>query len=71
MPALFHWLQQQGKITDREMYRVFNCGIGMVIIISNEHAEATMGALHSAGEIVWRIGTIRQCGKGEARTIVV
>ncbi len=71
MPALFHWLQQQGKITDREMYRVFNCGIGMVIIISNEHAEAAMGALHSAGEIVWRIGTIRQCGKGEARTIVV
>jgi len=71
MPALFHWLQQQGKITDREMYRVFNCGIGMVLIISNEHAEAAIGALHSAGEVVWRIGTIRQCGQGEARTIVV
>ncbi len=70
MPALFRWLQQHGKITDREMYRVFNCGIGMVLIVPNEHVEAAMGVLHSTGEVVWRIGTIRQCGKGEARTIV-
>ena len=69
-PPLFHWLQQQGKITDREMYRVFNCGIGMVLIISNKHVEAAMEVLRSAGEIVWRIGTIQQCGKGEARTMV-
>jgi phosphoribosylformylglycinamidine cyclo-ligase len=70
MPELFGWLQQQGKITDREMYRVFNCGIGMVLIISNEHVEAVMKALRNAGEVVWHIGTTRQRGEGEEQTFV-
>lgn len=70
MPELFSWLQQQGKIADREMYRVFNCGIGMVLIIANEHVEAVMKALRNAGEVVWHIGTTRQCGKGEKQTFV-
>lgn len=70
MPELFSWLQQQGKIADREMYRVFNCGIGMVLIIANEHVEAVMKALRNAGEVVWHIGTTRQCGEGEEQTFV-
>jgi phosphoribosylformylglycinamidine cyclo-ligase len=70
IPPLFHWLQQQGNITDHEMYRVFNCGIGIVLIISDKHVKAAMEILRSAGEVAWRIGTIQQCGKGEARTIV-
>ena len=70
MPELFGWLQQQGKITDREMYRVFNCGIGMVLIISNEHVEAVMKALRNAGEVVWHIGTTRKRGEGEEQTFV-
>ena len=57
MPELFNWLQQQGKIADLEMYRVFNCGIGMVLIISNEYVEAVMKTLRNAGEVVWHIGT--------------
>jgi phosphoribosylformylglycinamidine cyclo-ligase len=70
MPELFSWLQQQGKITDHEMYRVFNCGIGMVLIISNEHVEAVMKTLRNAGEIVWHIGTTRKRGEGEEQTFV-
>lgn len=70
MPELFSWLQQQGKITDHEMHRVFNCGIGMVLIISNEHVEAVMKALRNAGEIVWHIGTTRRRGEGEEQTFV-
>ena len=71
MPELFSWLQQQGKVTDREMYRVFNCGIGMVLIISNEHVEAVMKALRNAGEVVWHIGTTRQgVVKGKNRLLV-
>ncbi len=70
MPELFNWLQQQGKITDREMYRVFNCGIGMALIISNEYVEAVMKALRNAGEVVWHIGTTRQRGEGEEQTFV-
>jgi len=70
MPELFSWLQQQGRITDREMYRVFNCGIGMALIISNELVEAVIKALRNAGEVVWHIGTIRQRGEGEEQTFV-
>jgi phosphoribosylformylglycinamidine cyclo-ligase len=70
MPELFSWLQQQGKITDHEMYRVFNCGIGMALIISNEHVEAVMKVLRNAGEVVWHIGTTRQRGEGEEQTFI-
>ena len=70
MPPLFHWLQQQGNITDSEMYRVFNCGIGMVIIIAQEHIETATEILKSAGETVWQIGTIHSCDVGTTQTII-
>ncbi|MCX7183879.1 MAG: phosphoribosylformylglycinamidine cyclo-ligase [Nitrosospira sp.] len=70
MPPLFRWLQQQGNVTDSEMHRVFNCGIGMTLVIAPEHADAALQMLQSAGETVWRIGSIRQRGAGEAQTIV-
>ena len=70
MPELFGWLQQQGKITDCEMHRVFNCGIGMALIISNEHVEAVMKDLRNAGEVVWHIGTIQRRGEGEEQILV-
>ncbi|MDC0575368.1 phosphoribosylformylglycinamidine cyclo-ligase [Nitrosomonadaceae bacterium] len=70
MPELFNWLQQKGKITDCEMHRVFNCGIGMAIIISNEHVEAAMKELRNAGEVVWHIGTIQRRGEEEEQILV-
>ena len=70
MPPLFHWLQQQGNITDSEMHRVFNCGIGMVIIIAQEHIETATEILKSAGETVWQIGTIHSCDVGTTQTII-
>ena len=70
MPELFNWLQQKGKITDCEMHRVFNCGIGMAIIISNEHVEAAMKELRNAGEVVWHIGTIQRRGEGAEQILV-
>jgi len=70
MPELFGWLQQQGKITDCEMHRVFNCGIGMALIISNEHVEAVMKELRNSGEIVWHIGAIQRRGEGEEQILV-
>jgi phosphoribosylformylglycinamidine cyclo-ligase len=71
LPPLFSWLQQHGGVADAEMHRVFNCGIGMVVIVAQEHAQAAMGALSGAGEQVWRIGTVRERGEGEAQTVVV
>lgn len=71
MPPLFPWLQQQGAISDDEMHRVFNCGVGMVVIVAQENATAAIDTLRANGEAVSRIGTIRERRQGEAQTIVV
>ncbi|WP_333840987.1 phosphoribosylformylglycinamidine cyclo-ligase [Pelomicrobium sp.] len=63
MPRLFTWLKALGGITDQELYRVFNCGIGLVAVVEATDAQAAMELLEQAGETVWRIGEIRQrCG---------
>ena len=71
MPPLFKWLQQHGGVADAEMHRVFNCGIGMVVIVAPEIADAAMAQLNAAGESVLRIGTIRTRVGDEHQTIVV
>ena len=69
-PPLFTWLKEQGNIAEREMYRVFNCGIGMVAIVSAEEAAAAETLLAKAGETVWRIGTVqRRRGNGPQAVI--
>jgi phosphoribosylformylglycinamidine cyclo-ligase len=70
MPPFFRWLQQQGNVLDSEMHRVFNCGIGMALIMAPEFADNAMKLLESAGETVWRIGIIRQRAADEAQTII-
>ncbi|MGH8685218.1 MAG: phosphoribosylformylglycinamidine cyclo-ligase [Nitrosospira sp.] len=70
MPPLFRWLQQQGNVSDGEMHRVFNCGIGMALIMAPELADTAIQLLKSAGETVWRIGIIRQRYANEAQTII-
>lgn len=59
-PLLFEWLQKQGQVSDDEMLRVFNCGIGMVVIVAANQAETAIQSLREAGEKVYRIGEIRQ-----------
>jgi phosphoribosylformylglycinamidine cyclo-ligase len=71
MPPLFQWLQQHGGVADQEMHRVFNCGIGMTVIVSKENADAAMAQLQAAGETVYRIGDIRAREEGQAQTVVV
>lgn len=71
LPRLFQWLQMQGNITDDEMYRTFNCGIGMVVIVSAENADVATKLLQAEGEQVWTIGRVRRQEAGEAPTIVV
>lgn len=70
MPPLFGWLQEQGGITDAEMHRTFNCGIGMVVIVAAEHAEAAVRQLTDTGEMVYRIGKIDKRGDDEAQTVI-
>jgi phosphoribosylformylglycinamidine cyclo-ligase len=71
MPPLFSWLQQHGGVADAEMHRVFNCGIGMAVIVSAANADAAMAQLKAAGETVFRIGEIRERQGDEAQTIVL
>ncbi|THC42919.1 phosphoribosylformylglycinamidine cyclo-ligase [Massilia sp. Mn16-1_5] len=71
MPPLFQWLQQHGGVADAEMHRVFNCGIGMTVIVSKENADAAMAQLRAAGETVYRIGEIRAREEGQAQTVVL
>ena len=71
MPPLFTWLQAQGNVAEDEMYRTFNCGIGMVVIVAKEYADAAESLLTEAGETVSVIGHIREQQAGEAPTVVV
>ena len=70
MPPLFGWLRKEGNISDAEMHRVFNCGIGMVAIVSPGEAAAAEALLREAGETVWRVGSIRRRhGSGPQTTV--
>ena len=53
------------------MHRVFNCGIGMVVIVAATDADAALAELTAAGETVHRIGKIRARQGDEAQTVVV
>ena len=68
LPPVFEWLQNNGNIEMNEMYRTFNCGIGMAVIVAEEDAENTIKAFNAAGEKAWRLGTIAQ-SSGEANVI--
>ena len=70
LPPLFQWLQKEGNVAMQEMYRVFNCGIGMVVVVSAENADVAAARLEAAGETVYRIGRIDARSDGEAQTIV-
>lgn len=69
-PKLFDWLREQGNVAAQEMFRTFNCGIGMVVIVSKADADEAIKQLQAAGETVWAIGHIRARQGDEAQTQV-
>ena len=71
MPPVFGWLQREGAIADTEMHRVFNCGIGMVLVVDAARADEAIGLLAAAGERASRIGEIVARPAGAAATVVV
>ncbi|OAM44546.1 phosphoribosylformylglycinamidine cyclo-ligase [Eikenella halliae] len=70
LPKLFQWLQQAGNVERQEMYRTFNCGIGMAVIVPAEQADAAQAFLAEQGETVYRLGTIRERAGSEHQTQV-
>ena len=69
-PAVFKWLQTNGNVTDTEMYRTFNCGVGMVIVVAEEDRAKTIACLASAGEQPWVIGHIKQNNGSEDAVVM-
>ena len=66
-PAIFDWLQQQGNVESREMYRTFNCGIGMVMAVSADEADSILDMLRQHGENATVIGSIEAADDDQER----
>jgi len=62
--AVFDWLQRQGQVADAEMYRVFNCGIGMTIQVAAADAQRAIGLLRERGVEALVIGEVRAGTRG-------
>ncbi|HBP29037.1 MAG: phosphoribosylformylglycinamidine cyclo-ligase [Advenella sp.] len=71
LPPLFQWLQQEGQVADTEMHRVFNCGIGMVIVVAADQAAAIAATLQEQGETVFDLGQIVRQEDGMPQAVVV
>ncbi|ECY5957177.1 phosphoribosylformylglycinamidine cyclo-ligase, partial [Salmonella enterica subsp. enterica serovar Enteritidis] len=56
---IFTWLQTAGNVSRHEMYRTFNCGVGMVIALSAPEADKALALLNEKGENAWKIGIIK------------
>ncbi|THA07955.1 phosphoribosylformylglycinamidine cyclo-ligase [Rodentibacter pneumotropicus] len=67
---IFKWLQEQGNISTYEMYRTFNCGVGMVIALPQNQVETALALLKQAGENAWLIGHIEQATDGEEQVVI-
>ncbi len=64
-PEVFNWLQKNGNVETYEMYRTFNCGVGMIIALPQDQVDAALALLKAEGENAWLIGHIEQAAAGE------
>ncbi len=71
MPALFKWLQMKGGVADAEMVRVFNCGIGMVVIVSADQVDVAIKSLRAEGLTAWTVGEVVERPTGAPQTILI
>src|SRR5690606_39218972 len=67
MPLVFQWLQHNGKVAAKEMYRTFNCGVGMVIAVPAAEQERALALLQQAGEQAFAMGKIASAPPDEPR----
>ena len=64
-PAIFNWLQQAGNVSRHEMYRTFNCGVGLIITLPKQLAEQAINLLNEHGEKAWLLGEIKHSSSTE------
>jgi len=70
-PEVFQWLQREGGVAESEMAGVFNCGIGMVLVVDRADAKRAADSLRASGETVYEIGAIEKGPGGEADCVVI
>jgi phosphoribosylformylglycinamidine cyclo-ligase len=70
MPEVFNWLQKGGNVEAHEMYRTFNCGVGMVICVDQADAEQALTVLKDSGEDAWLLGQIEDAQAGEEQVVM-
>ncbi len=58
IPSIFNWLQENGNVIQSEMYKTFNCGVGMVLVVSPDELDGAIALLNTLGEQAWHIGEI-------------
>ncbi len=68
--SIFDWLQAQGNVSRDEMYQAFNCGVGMVVVVPADDADAALRILSEAGETVWPIGRVER-GEADVSEVVL
>jgi phosphoribosylformylglycinamidine cyclo-ligase len=69
-PEIFNWLQENGNITTHEMYRTFNCGVGMIIVVPADRVARSLEILKAHGENAWHIGEIANLPAGEEQVLI-
>lgn len=71
LPPVFRLLQETGGVEDAEMHRVFNCGIGMTVIVPENQAEEILNRFNSSGYPAYRIGEVQARGKETEPQVVI
>ncbi len=69
-PEIFNWLQEKGNITTHEMYRTFNCGVGMIIVVPADSLAQSLEILTAHGENAWHIGEIADKQAGSEQVVI-
>ena len=70
-PEVFKWLQKNGNIDTHEMYRTFNCGVGMIVALDKADAEKAVEVLNASGEKAWVIGSIENAADNEEQVEII
>ncbi|MFQ3171909.1 MAG: phosphoribosylformylglycinamidine cyclo-ligase [Oleispira sp.] len=71
LPPVFKWLQENGNVDTFEMYRTFNCGVGMIACVPADKADSAVALLNAEGEQAWIIGHIEDVAEGEKQVDLV
>nr|XP_004654503.2 trifunctional purine biosynthetic protein adenosine-3 [Jaculus jaculus]XP_045005509.1 trifunctional purine biosynthetic protein adenosine-3 [Jaculus jaculus]XP_045005510.1 trifunctional purine biosynthetic protein adenosine-3 [Jaculus jaculus] len=70
IPRIFSWLQQEGQLSEEEMARTFNCGVGAVLVVSKDQSERVLHEIRQHQEEAWVIGNVVACPEGSPRVKV-